>query len=168
MTTQQEGIFLPGLARAFAGIDARGELSTLQFAKACEAIMPVFDRLGTPSRHEAILCLENPTKTPALVGAQVASKVPTIPSLAQQCAQNLCRSSLRICKNRADCKGTIPIPIHLNTNYAGQAFAFAKKDMVVKVTWSQHVVFVPRVADESLLLRHRGSHWSRLHQVFQP
>lgn len=46
MATQQEGIFLPGLARAFAGIDVHGELSTLQFAKACEAIMPVFDRLG--------------------------------------------------------------------------------------------------------------------------
>lgn len=44
--TRQEGIFLPGLARAFEGIDVQGDLATLQFAQACEAILPVFDRLG--------------------------------------------------------------------------------------------------------------------------
>ena len=44
--TRQEGIFLPGLARAFESIDVSGDLATLQFAKACEAILPVFDRLG--------------------------------------------------------------------------------------------------------------------------
>ena len=49
MGTQQEGIFLPGLARAFENVDTSGELSTLQFAKACEAILPVFDRLGARS-----------------------------------------------------------------------------------------------------------------------
>ena len=46
MAARQEGIFLPGLARAFEGLDISGDLSTLQFAKACEAILPVFDRLG--------------------------------------------------------------------------------------------------------------------------
>ena len=46
MGTQQEGIFLPGLARAFQSVDTSGDLSTLQFAKACDAILPVFDRLG--------------------------------------------------------------------------------------------------------------------------
>ena len=52
--TRQEGIFLPGLARAFEGIDVSGDLATLQFAKACEAILPVFDRLGKFAHNEAL------------------------------------------------------------------------------------------------------------------
>lgn len=48
--TRQEGIFLPGLARAFESIDVKGDLATLQFAQACEAILPVFDRLGKCAR----------------------------------------------------------------------------------------------------------------------
>ena len=51
-TTRQEGIFLPGLARAFESIDISGDLATLQFAHACEAILPVFDRLGKRMLHE--------------------------------------------------------------------------------------------------------------------
>ena len=60
MGTQQEGIFLPGLARAFESVDTRGELSTLQFAKACEAILPVFDRLGMPAGRERPTVSGNP------------------------------------------------------------------------------------------------------------
>ena len=52
MAVRQEGIFLPGLARAFENVDISGDLSTLQFAKACEAILPVFDRLGKSSLAE--------------------------------------------------------------------------------------------------------------------
>ena len=55
MGTQQEGIFLPGLARAFQSVDTSGDLSTLQFAKACDAILPVFDRLGKLQCHKCRL-----------------------------------------------------------------------------------------------------------------
>ena len=48
-TQQKEGIFLPGLARAFEAVDTSGDISTLEFAKAVEAILPVFDRLGEGS-----------------------------------------------------------------------------------------------------------------------
>ena len=53
-STRQEGIFLPGLARAFESIDVSGDLATLQFAKACEAILPVFDRLGNFAHQEPL------------------------------------------------------------------------------------------------------------------
>ena len=48
-TQQKEGIFLPGLARAFEAVNTSGDISTLEFAKAVEAILPVFDRLGKGS-----------------------------------------------------------------------------------------------------------------------
>lgn len=48
-TQQKEGIFLPGLARAFEAVNTSGDISTLEFAKAVEAILPVFDRLGEGS-----------------------------------------------------------------------------------------------------------------------
>ena len=50
MATQpKEGIFLPGLARAFEAVNTSDHISTLEFAKAVEAILPVFDRLGEVS-----------------------------------------------------------------------------------------------------------------------
>ena len=53
-TQQQEGIFLPGLARAFEAVDVSGDISTLQFAKAVEAILPVFDRLGEGHHYDGV------------------------------------------------------------------------------------------------------------------
>eukprot|EP00891_Asterochloris_glomerata_P009636 jgi/Astpho2/9636/e_gw1.00146.147.1_t len=41
------GTFLDGLATAFNTVDRSSNIQTMQFAKACEAILPVFDKLGT-------------------------------------------------------------------------------------------------------------------------
>ncbi len=62
------GTFLDGLATAFNTVDRSSNIQTMQFAKACEAILPVFDKLGkcricgTPSlpllqRSAAPLCI---------------------------------------------------------------------------------------------------------------
>jgi len=141
MGTQQEGIFLPGLARAFESVDTRGELSTLQFAKACEAILPVFDRLGMPAGRERPTVSGNPDLVAFLWADSWLQRHMPFP-LAQHCAHRFCRRSLRFCKVRADCKGIASIPTPPITTYAGQAFAFAQKDMVVKVIESltQHLL----------------------------
>jgi hypothetical protein len=141
MGTQQEGIFLPGLARAFESVDTRGDLSTLQFAKACEAILPVFDRLGMPAGRERPTVSGNPDLVAFLWADSWLQGHMTF-QLAQHCAHRFCRRSLRFCKVRADCKGIASIPTPPITTYAGQAFAFAQKDMVVKVIESltQHLL----------------------------
>lgn len=141
MGTQQEGIFLPGLARAFESVDTSGDLSTLQFAKACEAILPVFDRLGTPAGHGRPTVYGNSDLVVFLWADNwLQGHISFL--LAQHCAHRLCRRSLRFCKVRADHKGIASIPTPPITIYAGQAFAFAKKDMVIKVTDSltQHLL----------------------------
>ena len=102
-TVDGNAIFLPGLARAFQSVDTSGELSTLQFAKACDAILPVFDRLGKLRIHNCRLM--DSASSPPSFSQQFYER-----RIAQQVAQNMCRCSLRFCKVRAHCKGILPTP----------------------------------------------------------
>ena len=104
MGTQQEGIFLPGLARAFESFDTRGDLSTLHFAKACEAILPVFDRLGMLADRERPTVSGNPDLVAFL--------------WADSCFKGICLFHW---------PNTVPIA------FAGAVFAFAKSELIAKV-----------------------------------
>ncbi|KAL0042833.1 hypothetical protein WJX79_001075 [Trebouxia sp. C0005] len=98
MGTQQEGIFLPGLARAFEGVDTRGDLSTLQFAKACEAILPVFDRLGQAfafAKKDMVVKRESleqaSSRLPTLNAVVAADKKAGTVTTKNSCSRNLHR-----------------------------------------------------------------------------
>lgn len=98
MGTQQEGIFLPGLARAFESFDTSVELSTLQFTKACDAILPVFDRLGAVfafAKSELIAKKESleqaAAKFPTLNAVVAADKKAGTVTTKNSCSRNLHR-----------------------------------------------------------------------------
>lgn len=98
MAVRQEGIFLPGLARAFENVDISGDLSTLQFAKACEAILPVFDRLGPVfayAKSELITKRDSleqaATRLPTLTAVVAADKKAGTVTTKNSCSRNLHR-----------------------------------------------------------------------------
>ncbi|KAL0030221.1 hypothetical protein WJX77_003427 [Trebouxia sp. C0004] len=98
MGTQQEGIFLPGLARAFESLDISGDLSTLQFAKACEAILPVFDRLGQAfvfAQKDMVVKRESlehaSSRLPTLNAVVAADKKAGTVTTKNSCSRNLHR-----------------------------------------------------------------------------
>ena len=125
MGTQQEGIFLPGLARAFQGVDISGDISTLQFAKACDAILPVFDRLGELYR---LRCydLDGSFKNPVLLSSDYEPCFCPTRSPKHVQAQSSLLQSQSLLQRYSSIANT-------SSHFAGQAFAFAQKDMVHKV-----------------------------------
>ena len=54
--TAHGGTFLPGLTRAFSEVDAENPVKTADFAKACLAILPIFDHLGALQLADGPLC----------------------------------------------------------------------------------------------------------------